>query len=432
MRSEPHADAGPASQNGDSGRILLERVMASSEFSRSPRLRQLLEYLCEKSLADPGTTLSEEQIGVEVFGRPRGYDTGSDTIVRVQVSQLRKKLEHYFLSEGAAEPVVIDLLKRLYTPVFRVRDQVPPGKENAEQVLERSRWRVVSVCLAVLLVVCSGLAGWLAFQNSQLRGRVSPSQGRTPYRDHFWSQVFRSGRETRLIPSDGNAMMLCDFLGRPLTPAEYVGSGYPNALIDSQVREPSTRAVLKSIMENFLTNLPDLPAASQLSLIAASHGGRLNIVFARDFRYQPQTPDNLILLGHRKANPWVALFEERMNFRYEFEPKGYQAAIVNLAPMPGEEVRYPVKWGVQTYALIAHLRKPVGEGTVLMLEGTDVTAVAAGCDLLTDETRIQRLYQRLGLRPTGPVPDFEILLRAKQLRSSLRDYEMVAHRVHER
>jgi hypothetical protein len=153
-------------------------------------------------------------------------------------------------------------------------------------------------------------------------------------------------------------MMLCDFLRRPLTPSEYIGGGYPDTFIDSQVQDPHTRETLKNIMDNFLTNMPDLRVASRLSLIAAASGGRLNIVYARDFRYQPQTPDNLILLSHRKANPWVALFEERMNFRYDFDAKEYRAAIVNLAPKPGEEARYPVEWGLQTYALIAHLRKP--------------------------------------------------------------------------
>ena len=73
-------------------RALFERIRVSPEFSRSPRLRQLFEYLCEQSIAGPGVPLTEERIGVEVFGRVRGYDTNSDTIVRVQVSQLRKKL----------------------------------------------------------------------------------------------------------------------------------------------------------------------------------------------------------------------------------------------------------------------------------------------------------------------------------------------------
>ena len=392
---------------------------------RSPRLRQLFEYLYEKSVADPGLPLTEERIGVEVFGRSEGYDTGVDTIVRVQVSQLRKRLEHHFLSDGAHEPVIIEFPRRSYMPVFRLREMDVPEAKSVEPTKTPFPWKTVSVCLAALLA----LSGWLLAEHSDLGRRALAGAGGTPFRDHFWRQLLRGERQTQLITSDANAMVICDFLGRTLTPAEYVGSGYPDGLIDLQIQDPATRRVLKNIASNFVTNMPDLRVANRLSLTAASVGGRLNTMFARDFRYQPQTPDNLILLSHRKANPWVALFEEKMNFKYEFDSKQNSAALVNRAPKPGEEPRYPVQWGVQTYALIAYMRKPVGEGMVLLLEGADTMGPEADCHLLTDEARIKSLYDRLGITTSERVPDFEVLLRAKLLRGFVREYEIVAHRI---
>jgi hypothetical protein len=424
MYSNEHAEAQSSAPDRASCRALFERVRASQEFSRSPRLRQLFEYLYERSIADPGLLLNEEGVGVEVFGRSRGYDTGADTIVRVQISQLRRKLEHYFLSEGAAEPMIVELPKRSYTPVFRLREPVAE-KETVEPGKTPFKRRTIGWCLAVLLV----FAVWLLVARGGLGLRGSAGVDRTPFRDHFWGQLFGGGRQTQLIASDANAMVICDFLGRTLTPAEYIGSEYPGGLIDSQVQDASARRVLRSIASNFVTNMPDLRVANRLSLMAASSNARLNTVFARDFRYQPQTPDNLIFLSHRKANPWVTLFEERMNFRYEFDPKQNSAAIVNLAPMPGEDRQYPVQWGMQTYAVIAYMRKPVGEGMVLLLEGADTTGAEADCHLLTDEARIQSLYHRLGIGTTAPVPDFEVLLRAKLLRGFVHEYEIVAHRV---
>jgi hypothetical protein len=430
MSPERNLEAESPSADTASERALFDRVQASPDLSRSPRLRQLFEYLYERSTAEPGAPLTEERIGVDVFGRTRGYDTGSDTIVRVQVSQLRKKLEHYFLSEGAAEPMIIDLPKRSYAPVFRIREQpAAPEKEIPEPVRTTVNWRRIGWSLAALLAVCLVAVGWLLVENSRLTARASLGAGRTPFRDHFWSQLFGGGRQTQLVTSDASLMEVCDFLGRTLTPAEYIGSGYPNGLIDANVTDPSVRRVLKSIGSNFVTNMPDLRVANRLSLIAASSGARFNTVFSRDFRYQPQTPDNLIFLSHKKANPWVGLFEERMNFRYEFDPGEQSAAIVNLAPKPGEDQRYPVQWGVQTYALIAYMRKPVGEGMVLLMEGSDTNGADADCHLLTDETRIMGLYNRLGITTSGRVPDFEVLLRAKLLRGFVHEYEIVAHRI---
>jgi hypothetical protein len=417
----------PDPEGEEPRRALLDRIVASPAFSRSPRLKQVLQYLGERGLTESGKPLTEERIGVELFGRKPGYDTASDTIVRVQVSQLRKKLEHYFVSDGAEEPLIIELPKRSYAPVFRPREQATAERQTAGKGL--AGWRVLGLSAGLLLAVCAGAAGWLALENSRLRERLSMGIGQAPFRDHFWTQLFRGGRQTQLIASDGNAMVFCDFLGRTLTPAEYIGGNYPASLIDSQVHDSRSREAVRSLMDNYLTNMTDLRAAARLAVVAAATGGRLNIVYARDFRYHPQDSDNLILLSHRKANPWAGLFEERLNFRYEFDAKAYRASILNHAPKPGEQVKYPVQWGVETYALIAYQRKPVGEGHVLLLEGTDVGAVEAGCDLLTDESRIRSVYGRLGIRPSGPVPEFEVLLRAKQLRSWVRDYTIVAHRL---
>ena len=421
MALDQHPETAVSSPDAAHAQALLDRVKASSDFSRSPRLRQLLDFLCAGSLDDSPTPLTEERIGIEVFGRVRGYDTGTDTIVRVQVSQLRKKLEHYFLSEGADESIVIYLPKRSYTPVFRAREPMAAETGSADAVANPGRWSTLRLVLGSLLAIVLAGAGWMLVEKG--------SGGRTPFCDHFWSQLFRGGRPTQVVTSDANVMMLCDFLGRTVTPAEYIGSGYPAALISANIADPAAQRVLRSISSNFVTNMPDVRVTNQLSLLAAARGGRLNIWFARDFRFQPQTPDNLIFLSHRKANPWVSLFEERLNFRYEFNAKENRAAVVNLSPQPGEAPKYPVDWGAETYAVIARMRKPVGEGTVLLLGGADTVATEAGCNLLTDETRMRSLYGRLGITRSGPVPDFEVLLRAKQLRGFVREYEIIAHRI---
>lgn len=415
-------------------RDLIARVMASSGLSRSPRLRQLLDYLLTQSLDESTPPPTEEQIGVAVFGRPHGYDTSTDTIVRVEISKLRKKLEHYFLDEGRDEAMVLELPRRFYGLVFRPRETVPTGEGAPAEA--RSWWRsyplwIAASALLTLIPALIATAAWWWPQSAP----GAPDVQKAPaarYRDHFWSNVFEENKQTQLVTSDGMAMMLGDLLHRPVTVAEYIESGYPANLIDANIADPAIRAVFTAEMSNHLTSMPDLRAATRISQIAASRGVQLNIMFARDFRYQPQNDDNLILLSHRKANPWVSLFDERLNFRYEFSaPSDVQqnAAILNLSPLPGEDSLYPVNWGSETYAVIAYQRKPVGRGAVLMITGADVGSVGAGCDLLSDEARLRSVYGQLGIQPEGELPGFEILLRAKLLRSSVLEYTLVAHRL---
>jgi hypothetical protein len=99
-------------------RELLQRVAAAPRFQKSKRLRELLLYLGERSLQDPAQVLHEQEIGVDVFGRLANYDTSHDTLVRVQVSLLRKKLQEHFSEEGRDEPVIIEISKGNYVPVF--------------------------------------------------------------------------------------------------------------------------------------------------------------------------------------------------------------------------------------------------------------------------------------------------------------------------
>jgi len=51
---------------------LVQRVSASTVLKNSPRLLQLFHYLCEHALTAPGEFISEQQIGIEVFGREAG------------------------------------------------------------------------------------------------------------------------------------------------------------------------------------------------------------------------------------------------------------------------------------------------------------------------------------------------------------------------
>ena len=88
------------------------------------RLVQLLTFVVGSTLRGESAHLKETTIGVAVFGRSPDYDPKVDTIVRSQAWRLRAKLKKYYLSEGANDPVVIDIPIGHYVPVFNVREEV--------------------------------------------------------------------------------------------------------------------------------------------------------------------------------------------------------------------------------------------------------------------------------------------------------------------
>ena len=84
----------------------------------------LFLFLCEHALSEPGVVIHEQEVGIKVFGRSPDYDTSKDTLVRVHASRLRKKIQQYFLSDGQHEPIIIEIPKGGYTPVFQFRESL--------------------------------------------------------------------------------------------------------------------------------------------------------------------------------------------------------------------------------------------------------------------------------------------------------------------
>src|SRR5438309_780610 len=101
----------PSTGTVEERRALLQRVLWSRYLEKAGRIRELVTYVCEASFSNPAADVHEQEIGEQVFGKPPGYETTQDNIVRVTASQARKKLEQYFAAEGAAEPVILEIPK---------------------------------------------------------------------------------------------------------------------------------------------------------------------------------------------------------------------------------------------------------------------------------------------------------------------------------
>jgi hypothetical protein len=116
---------------------LVLRVASSRNFKSSPRLRDLLLYVAECAIRDAPQDATEQQIGMKVFGRPPGYNSSEDSIVRSHARLLRQKLAAYFETEGADEELRIDVPKGHYLLVFTLRPS--PVIAASPVILKRGR-----------------------------------------------------------------------------------------------------------------------------------------------------------------------------------------------------------------------------------------------------------------------------------------------------
>src|SRR5580698_3103898 len=123
---------------------LVERILLTVPFQKSPNLHALLSYLAECSILGRFDALTERQIGIAVFGKPAGYNPADDSAVRVHVRQLRLRLHEYFDQEGRNEIHRADIPKGSYVLEFHSSEpetklQAPPVP--AAPAVSKRTWR---------------------------------------------------------------------------------------------------------------------------------------------------------------------------------------------------------------------------------------------------------------------------------------------------
>lgn len=86
--------------------------------------------MVDQTLAGQGDLIKEYTIALEVLHKDASFDPRTDPVVRVEASKLRNKLAVYYQSEGAGDPIRIELPKRGYAPHFSAAPD--PGAVLAE------------------------------------------------------------------------------------------------------------------------------------------------------------------------------------------------------------------------------------------------------------------------------------------------------------
>ena len=172
----------------------LDRVLHSEEFRASKRSQEFLTYVVEHTLDGSTVALKERTIGIEVFHRSPGYDTGDDATVRVKAGEVRKRLALYYATAGSQNSVRIELLPGTYVPAFRrpkaaVFDTVvsPEAIDEANTPTSpaRNRWLWPSL-VALVFAAAVGLFAYL-----NVRPQLTAL-------DQFWAPVLKGSSPVAL------------------------------------------------------------------------------------------------------------------------------------------------------------------------------------------------------------------------------------------
>lgn len=414
---------------------LVQRIVSSPPFQKSTRLRELLEHVTERTIHGRAHELTEQQIGSTLFHKPSGYSSLEDSSVRVHARQLRLKLHEYFDEEGRNEAIILSIPKGSYTPIFKPASRAGlPAAEAALSVspAASSRSQVIlawTLC-GVLLMVCTVLV-----YRSARHGTPGLAESATNPPWPF-SQVFDSRHQTLIVVADSNYGMFRILNSQPGSLEQYLHRDFLQS--SSKVKPGGADFRLNEYMTNStLTSFADVADVATLLEMAGPFQKRVSVRYPRDLAMRDLDHDNYVLIGSPGSNPWVSLFQNKLNFRESEAIVGNSVkAFVNTNPLPGEKARYEgLRWtGAmgEDYATIALLPNVTHDGGVLIMQGLQQEGTEAAGRFLADQENRRQLKAALGI--TGSRENsfentwFEALIRSRTVAGAPNSTTLVAVR----
>jgi hypothetical protein len=397
----------------DTRKALVARLIASTYLNRSARLQELLGYLTERVLDHGVEEIHEQEIGTKVFGRSPDYDTATDNIVRVHASMLRKRLDQYFSREGASEPVIIELPKGNYAPVFYKRPEPesisPVILERPFPVEQRRTWTVPILAVLLAFFVCC--TAWQLLRRSNEK---TPSRDQRPNVDLLWAQVFRSDRAADIVLDDAAVDIYQDLSGRSLTLSEYFDRDYLRRLPGAAATAGVEERLASSVVLRRYTSYSGVSFVWKLAGAASLDNRRATLHFAREYSFRDLKANNALLVGTSRTNLWIEPFEQKLGIRWAYDsnsgvflPKDTWNSKVAIPPPPFPASSTEPHEGYFGVALVPNLS---GAGNVMIVSGSGGSALNAGMDFLASEPSVLDLRRRLG-GGGQEFPKFEALIK---------------------
>ncbi|HEY8997623.1 MAG TPA: hypothetical protein VIM60_06975 [Edaphobacter sp.] len=404
---------------------LVERIAESEHFQKSSRLPALLRHLALCTLRNDRSGLTEQAIGRAVFEKSSDFHPAEDSSVRVFMRQLRLRLHEYYQGPGAGENIVIEIPKGGYVLAFhQLQPAETPGTVEVPRDLNTSFWRQSQPWIPWVLLILSLLfaaAGW--YRVSTLRKMSSIA----------WplDQMIKSGQQTTMVLADVsyNLRLLGD---REITLDEYVDHHYADRLIP-QDAQPGELRLLRYLQSSQITSMADARAAFAVSALAGALRENIVIRSAKELNGNMLANGNFIFIGAHTSNPWVSLYQEKLNYRIVDSGTSARRYVQNRSPRSGEQEAYVITESTghsgDDYAIIALVPGIGQQGDALLLQGIRLEGTEAAIQFLSNVDNRNEVMQRLKGANGGTLPHyFEVLLHAHSVGGSPTSVDCIAAR----
>ena len=379
----------------------LERILKSRLFQDSVSLKSFLRFVVMKTIQGESAGLKEYVIATEVFGRSSDYDPKSDSVVRVQAGRLRGKLRDYYLTEGGADPITLEMPKGRYIPTFSRRepslapspevDAAEPNFGGGGRLSEDARsrhWRERALVWPFWRdFLDSSDPCWLVFSNTLFEGTAETGM-----------KLFKP------LDAPGSNP------GSPAVTRIAAGAFHgPRSIVDHYTGVGETMGVY--LLSEFFGRV-DHPFRVKRSLLLT---------------WEDLKSQHIVVLGSPAENFFLRDLPQKQVFIFQplRDEQGRETfGIVNLDPRPGEAACYfarqegPSRSQVtRDYAVISLLTGLGAKKKIMVLAGITTYGTQAAAEYVTKPGYLEELIGALQLRSESASPHlssgYQILIEVK-------------------
>jgi hypothetical protein len=439
--------------------VFVQDIVKSPLFAKSERLSRFLLFICAMSLEGRNAEINEQSIGEKVFGRPSSYDAANDGIVRSHAVRLRERLKMYSSQpEQIHAPYRLDIPKGAYIPVFAKREVelFPDDSEatrdaNVEEEIvplpatladstrfdgdivrtekhfasRKIFWRAIAVVILAPSLCWTLVTGIYLISHPSRFSQLSSFI----YGSHhpLWSQLFNGETATDIIMSDCGLVTAEVYGGHHVTLSEYAANGYIPKILTSTESPRTDQTELDNLR---YTSFIEALTIQRIYSLTGLDLSRTTVRYSRDVHLNELKGRNLVFFGTNGSVPWVALYEQKMNFYSSVgSDQQHSGAFINRHPQANEPAVFDIHSAAPAiYAVAAYQPGLEGRGDVLILEGQGMAGTESAVDFVFDDQYFLPFLSRIK-RPDGTIPYFEVVLKTMSLNGDAPQFEVVAYRV---
>jgi hypothetical protein len=281
-------------------------MLNSYDFQHNIKYQELLSFLVKASLDD--RLINEKLLAIEIFNKDESFDPAVDSSVRTYMSNLRKKIEHYNLTEGKNNRIMLTLPKGGYHVEFT--RQKSPITSRILSYLNLPQ----TIYLPVIIILL--LSSIFLLTERVIKSDVEHI---IPEDNPIWHNLFDTEKKLLIILGDYY------FFRMPLDSGQYLYAR--NIFINSKndldaylEEHPGLKQDISTIYHTYLDEHIPLCVSFIMSvLVTPQH--EIELKLSSEIRLEDLQNYNIIYIGSYKTLYLLKAVIANLSFNLEFRPE---------------------------------------------------------------------------------------------------------------